>query len=160
MKFTYVLTYFHANMEKLNAIREFSNSKNANLRLISKKQLKGKITPTTEIDQLIYGKLITISINEKFDNQIQFLNELINFAKELNVHIHSILVEGTYYTINNIKKIHTLIKHTNNVFFNLYSIVYLIKILKLSQVHNYIKINHAAYLQNNIITAPLLKKIT
>lgn len=29
-------------MEKLNAIREFSNSKNANLKLISKKQLKKK----------------------------------------------------------------------------------------------------------------------
>ena len=146
-------------MEKLNSIREFSNINSAEIKLISKKQLKKNKNAKLGIDNLIYGKLITISLTAALEKQITFFEELITFTKTINIYLNSILIDNVYYTITNLKKLFKLHTYKNNNSFNLYNIIYFFQILKYRQFLNINKTHIHGDLQNTILNTHLIKKI-
>ena len=156
MKLTYLLTYFHANMELLNKIREFTLEHNASIQLISKKQVNKS---NKYIKNLVYGKLILITLEGNLESQINFTNKLNEFVKSLNIYINNVIIDNTYYTITNLNKLYEQYKINKANIINYYSIIYIFNTLKQVQNQHYLSLINYFNLKQHLITSQIIKNI-
>lgn len=159
-EFIYILTYFHANMEKLNTLRDFTISNNSSINLIGQKKIneykKTNKNLYNKLKYLIYGKCIIITTNKKIQEQIIFFNNLKQTINDLNIYINCVLINNIYYTIPNITYLYNLISklNYNNLLFP-YSFIYFLQVLTTKSK----QLNEKVYLTTNSNNVLLFKNL-
>jgi enoyl-[acyl-carrier-protein] reductase (NADH) len=137
----YVISYFQANIEKLNLLRNFIHEKKGNISLFTKKNKKiiSKNEKVKKYNDLIYGKSIIMTICFKTTQEIKEFHSLLSeICIKLQFFIHSIVInENVFLNSNHLNLLLNVCKNEKNII-HPYSFVYFLNILKLKQI-NYFK---------------------